>query len=193
MPVELWRPSLDLALHRNRNWAGVRFVQLATVRPDHRPSIRTLVFRGFLDDARRLLLTTDLRSAKRAEIDANPAGELCWYFPETREQFRLAGDLAVVDANAASPELLELRADVWAELSDDARLAFTWPEPGAVRDHALAFPTTYPDPAAPVESFGLLILNPFAVDHLELQGNPQHRWKYEADARGRWSGREVNP
>jgi hypothetical protein len=31
------------------------------------------------------------------------------------------------------------------------------------------------------------------VDHLELQGDPQHRWIYEADPRGRWSGREVNP
>ena len=96
MPAELWRPSLDLALHRNRSRPEMRLVQLATVRPDGRPAIRTVVFRGFLDDPRKLAFATDSRSAKRAEIEANPRGEICWYFPETREQFRVSGMLALI-------------------------------------------------------------------------------------------------
>lgn len=193
MPAELWRPSLDLALHRNRNHPELRLVQLATVRPDSRPAIRTVVFRGFLDDARKLVFTTDGRSSKRAEIDSNPRGEICWYFPDTREQFRLSGDLKLVDAEDPDPELQQVREDLWAELSDETRLSFTWPTPGEPRDVAARFPSVPPDPSRPLDPFCLVVLTAKEVDHLELQGTPQHRWKYEADARGRWSGREVNP
>jgi hypothetical protein len=38
-----------------------------------------------------------------------------------------------------------------------------------------------------------MILTATEVDHLELHGSPHHRWRFESDARGRWSGREVNP
>ncbi|MDG3003133.1 Npun_F5749 family FMN-dependent PPOX-type flavoprotein [Paludisphaera mucosa] len=193
MPAELWRPSLDLALHRNRHHYQMRLVQLATVRPDSRPSIRTVVFRGFLDDARRLVFTTDVRSSKRGEIENNPYGEICWYFPETREQFRLAGLLSLVDDCTPDAGLREARGDVWGGLSDATRLSFTWPAPGEPRDHDSPFPSVPPDASHPVETFCLMILTATEVDHLELQGDPQHRWKYEADPRGRWSGREVNP
>lgn len=191
--TELWRPSLDLALHRNRLHPGVRLVQLATVRPDRRPAIRTVVFRGFLDDACRLIFTTDVRSAKRAEIEAHPGGELCWYFPQTREQFRLSGNLDVIDSTVRSLELQRRRAEVWAELSEETQASFTWPPPGEIRDPSVPFPSVPPDPKNPVETFALLILAPMEVDHLELQGSPQHRWRYVVDAQGRWSGREINP
>lgn len=193
MPAELWRPSLDLALHRNRNRPELRFVQLATVRSDGRPAIRTVVFRGFLDDARKLIFTTDGRSAKHAQIEAHPHGEICWYFPETREQFRLAGFLTLVDEASVDVDLLQTRDDIWAEMSDETRLSFTWPTPGEPRNLSIRFPTTAPDPSYPADAFCLMILTAIEVDHLELQGSPQHRWKYEADALGRWSGREVNP
>ncbi|WP_165245698.1 Npun_F5749 family FMN-dependent PPOX-type flavoprotein [Paludisphaera soli] len=193
MPAELWRPSLDLALHRNRNNPGLRLVQLATVRPDGRPAIRTVVFRGFLDDTRQLAFSTDGRSAKRAEIAANPGGAVCWYFPETREQFRVTGLLSLVDASTPDPALREARADLWAELSDETRTTFTWPSPGEARDVGRPFPSTPPNRAEPVASFCLMILTATEVDHLELHSSPHHRWQFEADAQGRWSGREVNP
>ncbi|OJW22164.1 MAG: hypothetical protein BGO49_19210 [Planctomycetales bacterium 71-10] len=193
MPAELWRPSLDLALHRNRSRPEMRLVQLATVRPDGRPAIRTVVFRGFLDDPRKLAFATDSRSAKRAEIEANPRGEICWYFPETREQFRVSGMLALIGPGSTDPALRQARADLWAELGDEVRAGFTWPAPREPRDAASRFSDVPPAPSSPVENFLLLTLTATEVDHLELQGDPQHRWIYEADPRGRWSGREVNP
>lgn len=193
MPAELWRPSLDLALHRNRGRPEMRLVQLATVRPDGGPAIRTVVFRGFLDDPRKLAFATDSRSAKRAEIEANPRGEICWYFPETREQFRVAGLLALIGPGSTDPALRQARADLWADLSDEVRASFTWPAPREPRDAAARFPDVAPDASTPVDNFLLLTLTATEVDHLELQGDPQHRWIYEADSCGRWSGREVNP
>ena len=193
MPAELWRPSLDLALHRNRSRPESRLVQLATVRPDSRPAIRTVVFRGFLDGSHKLLFATDVRSAKRAEIEANPHGAICWYFHGTREQFRLSGLVSLVDAETAEHDLREVRTDLWRQLSDDSRIGYTWPTPGEPRHPSVRYPSTPPDLSQPADAFGLMILAPTEVDHLELHGSPQHRWKYEADARGRWSGREVNP
>ncbi|WP_337176516.1 Npun_F5749 family FMN-dependent PPOX-type flavoprotein [Paludisphaera sp.] len=193
MPAELWRPSLDLALHRNRTRPEMRLVQLATVRPDGGPAIRTVVFRGFLDDVRRLIFTTDSRSSKRAEIEADPRGEICWYFPESREQFRVSGVLELVGPGEADPDLGQARDDLWAELSDETRASFTWPTPREPRDDMARFASPPPSPETPAENFLLMILTATAVDHLELRAIPHHRWIYEADAHGRWTGREVNP
>jgi hypothetical protein len=36
------------------------------------------------------------------ELAANPHGEVCWYFPSTREQYRISGQLQVVGATTSS-------------------------------------------------------------------------------------------
>ncbi|HMF36692.1 MAG TPA: pyridoxamine 5'-phosphate oxidase family protein, partial [Isosphaeraceae bacterium] len=77
MAEELWRPSLDLALHRNRQSPQVRFVQLATIRETGRPAVRTLAFRGFLGETHQLTFATDGRSVKTAELEQSPYAEAC--------------------------------------------------------------------------------------------------------------------
>jgi PPOX class probable FMN-dependent enzyme len=175
MPDEPWRVPLDRALERNRRSPAHRFVQLATVGPDGRPAVRTVVFRGFLGDSRDLIFTTDARSAKRAEIERVPDAALCWCFAETREQFRLSGVVRLVDASTADARLQEARRDAWRSLSDETRAGFTWPAPGATRDPGAAFPTSSPDPGGPLDSFALMIFKAREVDHLELDGDPQSR------------------
>ncbi|MDR3621934.1 MAG: pyridoxamine 5'-phosphate oxidase family protein [Paludisphaera borealis] len=193
MPDEPWRPSLDLALHRNRRSPQLRFVQLATVRHDGRPTVRTVVFRGFLGDSSDMVFTTDVRSAKCAEIRRSPEAEICWYFPETCEQFRLSGVVRLVDASTADATLREARCETWRTLSDATRLSFTWPAPGEPRDARIAFSTIPPDSETPLDHFALMVFSAREVDHLEIDGDPQHRWEYAVDARSRWSGIEVNP
>ncbi len=78
-------------------------------------------------------------------------------------------------------------------MSDESRLTYTWPDPGVPRAALAPFPTCAPDPLEPLPHFCLLVLEVRDVDHLELQGNPQHRWRYSKDDLGRWSGMEVNP
>ncbi len=193
MAEELWRPSLDLALHRNRQSPQVRFVQLATVRDSGRPAVRTLVFRGFLGDTHKLTFATDGRSTKTAELENAPWAEACWYFHLTREQFRFGGTVISVGPETLERTLRETRLEVSREMSDESRLTYTWPEPGQARVPLAPFPTHAPDPLEPLPHFRLIVLEVRDVDHLELQGNPQHRWKYSMDDRGRWSGLEINP
>lgn len=193
MPDEPWRDALDRALERNRRSPQLRFVQLATIGLDGRPAVRTIVFRGFLGDTRDLIFTTDARSAKCAEIERAPDAALCWYFVESREQFRFSGVVRLVDASTPDPRLIEARRDAWRSLSDETRVSFTWPGPGAPREAGADFPVNPPDLDSPLDSFALMVFNPREVDHLELDGDPQNRWRHAVDERGLWSTRVVNP
>lgn len=193
MAEELWRPSLDLALHRNRQSPQVRFVQVASLRENGRPAVRTLAFQGFLGESHRPTFAIDGRSKKAAELEQSPWAEACWFFPLTQEQFRLHGTVAFVGPEARVQELREARVEVWRAISDESRLTYTWPAPGRPRMPLVPFPDENPDPLTPLPHFLLLVLEVWEVDHLELHGNPQHRWKYTRDAQGRWSGLEINP
>lgn len=193
MPETLWRASLVLALYRNRHVAQSRYLQLATIRGDGRPANRTVVFRGFLGDTHSIMVVTDTRSAKVRELDAVPWAEACWFFPMTREQFRLGGVAVVLREEAEDGADRQARRDAWRSLADATRQSFTWPAPGEPRDPLVPFAETVPDPDDPPPSFGLLVLDPVEVDHLELDGSPQNRWAYRRDDAGQWTGGEINP
>jgi len=194
MPLAPWRSLLACALHKNRKLPYARYFQLATIRTDGRPANRTLVFRGFLDDTNQLKIITDSRSQKVDQIDDQPWGEACWYFPESREQFRLAGQLTLVRVDHPDQALQAARKTTWQELSDPARLQFAWPHPGEARtDNNGAFSPPSPDPEQPIPNFCLLLLEPMEVDHLELRGDPQNRWLYYRNSSQEWSKQAVNP
>ena len=56
-----WKSTLNKALEANKQLKYSTFYQLATVRPDGKPSNRTVVFRGFLDDSTKITFTSDTR------------------------------------------------------------------------------------------------------------------------------------
>lgn len=193
MSLAPWRSLITRALHKNRSLAYARYVQLATVRENGLPANRTVVFRGFLEDTNQLKFITDIRSAKAEQIAKQPAAEICWYFPNTREQFRIAGELILVSADS-HPNLQAARIKMWQELSDAARLQFAWPNPGEMRVRTLeAFTPPAPDSIQPVENFCLLLLEPTQVDHLELRGEPQNRSVYHRKENQEWFTEAINP
>lgn len=196
MSAELapWRSPLARALHRHRRQPQARYLQLATVTADGYPANRTVVFRGFRRATNQVAIATDTRSEKVAHLAARPWGELCWYFPESREQFRLFGSFLAVGPGTAAPELQEERQRIWANLSEAARSQFAWPPPGqphAGCPEAFAGPPPPADP--PLATFCLLLLAPQRVDWLELRGEPQHRWRYLLTEGDRWQQLALNP
>jgi pyridoxamine 5'-phosphate oxidase len=189
-----WRSPLSRALHRNRSKPYSRYFQLATVHPDGRPANRTVVFRGFLPAANALMFVTDGRSQKVEDVATHPLAEACWYFTETREQFRLSGHLALIDAEHPNTDLKSRRQQVWENLTDKSRLQFHWPHPGQKRtEGAKRFEAPTPNPQMPPNSFCLGLLTPQAVDHLELKGAPQNRTHYSLIDTDQWSQVELNP
>ena len=204
MTLAPWRSLLSRALHRNRSLPNARFVQLATVRPDGSPANRTIVFRGFVGDQfcqngilhDTLQFVTDRRSEKAIEIEHQALGEVCWYFPKTREQFRLRGTLTLITEDTITTSdrpWQKVRSHLWQELSDNARIQFAWPHPGQSRAETDAFQIEPPDKTQPLPHFCALLLHPNVVDHLELRGEPQNRWHYERDKTSEWQQKAVNP
>jgi len=193
MSLAPWRSPLAHALHRNRALPYARYVQLATLRTDGRPANRTVVFRGFLENTNQLRFITDRRSEKTGQLEGQPWGEICWYFPKTREQFRILGTLRVVSADHADEEMLKARKMLWHDLSDGGRSQFAWASPKQPKTAPLE--QTTPDPLNPLSTFCLLLLEPTQVDHLELRGDPQNRYLYSKEEQepGTWSRVEVNP
>jgi pyridoxamine 5'-phosphate oxidase len=193
MSLAPWRSLITRALHKNRSLIYSRYVQLATVRENGLPANRTVVFRGFLEDTNQLKFITDIRSEKAEQIAKQPAAEICWYFPNTREQFRITGELILVTANSY-PHLQPARIKMWQELSDAARLQFVWPDPGEMRvQKPEAFTPPAPDTIQPGDNFCLLLLEPTQVDHLELRGEPQNRWVYHRNENQEWLTEAINP
>ncbi|MBD2528797.1 pyridoxamine 5'-phosphate oxidase family protein [Nostoc flagelliforme FACHB-838] len=194
MSLAPWRGAIAHALHRNRSLVYARYLQLATLQANGRPANRTLVFRGFLEDTNQLKFITDNRSAKADQIQQQPWAEVCWYFPNTREQFRITGYLTLVSSDDFHQDLQPARIAMWQELSDAARLQFAWPYPGKPRIQELsAFEPAAPDPVEPAANFCLLLLDPMQVDHLELRGEPQNRWLYCRNDQQEWSNEAINP
>jgi len=193
MSLAPWRSSLARAIDQHHSQPYSRYFQLATVQADGRPANRTVVFRGFLECTNQIKIIIDTRSQKTDQILHQPWGEICWYFTETREQFRLAGELILIDTNYPDPELQKARHSTWQDLSDNARLQFAWPDPGEPRAKREVFSPPPPNPATPLPNFCLLLLDPSQVDHLELRGDPQNRWLHLRCESQIWSTVAVNP
>ncbi|MGK7938797.1 MAG: Npun_F5749 family FMN-dependent PPOX-type flavoprotein [Crocosphaera sp.] len=186
-----WRTILSHALHRNRSLAHARYFQLATINIKGEPANRTVVFRGFLEGSNQIQIITDSRSEKINHINHNSASEICWYFPKTREQFRISGNLRIIDENNLEQSI---RLRVWQKLSDSAKQQFTWPKPGQpVTEKQQQFSLPIPSDNEPISDFVLLLFTPQKVDHLELREQPHQRTIYYLDDRGTWMIQTVNP
>jgi len=168
-------------------------VQLATVQANNRPANRTVVFRGFLEDSNSLKFVTDRRSQKVEQIAENPGGALCWYFPKTREQFRISGQLKVVSATEEDVDLLHLREMAWLALSEGARSQFAWPHPGQPKGNSETALQESVNLATPLEPFCLLLFIPHEVDHLELREQPHHRCSYTLQSDDNWEQQSLTP
>ena len=193
-----WREMILKSLKKNARLANARYAQLATVKENGRPANRTIVYRGFLNDTCRLTFVTDRRAKKIGELRVNPWVELCWYFPQTREQYRIAGRMSVVQAG--DDGMAGAREEAWKRMSDNARTQFAWPHPGLERgtDDSVFSPPppTSDDPV--LDDFCLLVLDPVEVDHLNLKSNERHLFHPPDDDAARvggtsWTSLRVNP
>jgi PPOX class probable FMN-dependent enzyme len=189
-----WRSLLARSLHLNRALPNARYCQLATLTLEGKPANRTVVFRGFREGSDCLQMITDRRSEKIPQILQCPQGEICWYFPKTREQFRLSGTIILITAEETHIHHRQARDRVWQELSDAARLQFAWPCPKQPRpDFPVAFTPELPSAKEPDENFCILLFEAMTVDHLQLKGNPQDRTLYTRTHSGHWQMEAVNP
>ena len=97
--------------------SAFRSPALATVGPDGRPQVRTVVLRGFDPAARVLIVHSDIRAAKIAALRANPDAALHVWDDGAQVQIRVDGT-AAISAND------ELARTEWARLHEGSRAAY---------------------------------------------------------------------
>jgi pyridoxamine 5'-phosphate oxidase len=72
---------------------------LATVGPDHRPSVRMVLLKDF--DPTGFVFYTNLESRKAMQLAGNPAAALCFHWKELEAQVRIEGRVSPVTAAEA--------------------------------------------------------------------------------------------
>uniref|UniRef100_A0A453J8A0 pyridoxal 5'-phosphate synthase n=1 Tax=Aegilops tauschii subsp. strangulata TaxID=200361 RepID=A0A453J8A0_AEGTS len=133
----------------------------ATVGAAGRPANRTVVFRGFQEQCDKIQINTDARSNKIGEIREWPLGEICWYFTDSWEQFRISGIIDVIDGSSLDPAKLQQREKAWFASSVKSRSQYLGQSPGVPVANDDHIKDVHIDPSAgPVDAYCLLTLDP---------------------------------
>lgn len=206
----IWRQRLARSLHINRSQVHSKYYQVASVCPSGRPKNRTMVFRGFLMGTQNLLSVTDLRSEKVSEWQGEEKlhFEICWYFTGSREQYRVAGEVALIsnvlessyqDLDLGELTKTSLIKQQWSNLSSNAKEPFFSSSPKAPFDDNSTLLTPQEEPITSAndvnmessDNFCVIVFTPLTVDYLNLKSKPQQRCLY--DIQDGWKEQEVNP
>ncbi|XP_042012653.1 pyridoxine/pyridoxamine 5'-phosphate oxidase 2-like isoform X2 [Salvia splendens] len=204
-----WKQLLLSSIEANSHLKHHSYFQLATVSSNNRPSNRTVVFRGFQDDGDKILINTDTRTRKINDLKHCPFTEICWYFMESWEQFRISGVVDVIDGTTPDPLKLEViplikmlstekqREKSWFASSLRSRVQYVGASPGlpAVASEQSSQSPSLDPSIGPVAAFCLLLFDPHQVDYLNLKSNERLVFTSIASDSGKklWTSQKVNP
>ncbi|XP_047336263.1 pyridoxine/pyridoxamine 5'-phosphate oxidase 2 [Impatiens glandulifera] len=196
--VAPWKQLLLTALESNSSTTknSAAFIQLATLGPDGRPANRTVVFRGFQEMTEKIQINTDCRSRKIDDLKHCPYAEICWYFTESWEQFRINGRVDVIDGSCSDLMKLQQREKAWFASSLRSRLQYLGPHPGLPSLTEQDPPPSIIDAGGgPVDSFCQLVLEPDKVDYLNLKIGKRVHFTSEVTINGdkHWTSDNINP
>ena len=175
----LWRQRLKASQSKEGKLASNRWIQLANVSKNNQPRVRTVVFRGWLDNS-TMLIYTDKRSQKYVDLETNNNVEVLWLFFKTKSQYRFKGIVSELKDNNK----------YWENLFDRSKEQWFWPYPGKKIDENEHTPSIDNKLSKP-NNFSVLKIKINEVDLLKLE-NPLHKrylWKKNND----WKCIEVYP
>ena len=165
--LPLWRQSLKASQSKEGKQSSNRWIQLANISKKNQPRVRTVVFRGWLDNT-TMLIYTDKRSEKYADLETNNNIEVLWLFYKTKSQYRFKGKVTDLKDNDK----------YWDDLSDRSKDQWFWPSPGKKIDRENSISSKNNKLSKP-DNFSVLKVEIDEVDLLKLE-NPFHKrfiWK----------------
>jgi len=175
--LPLWRQYIESALAAASNPHTAKYMQLASVDAQLGAQVRTVVYRGFAPFNQQpepcLWVATDSGSDKIAQFQANSKAQIAWYFVDTREQFRLSGEVELTGVEQSNQHG---RLALWQSMSNSAREAF-FTIVGKETDPI----DRNPEPltlSQPPDNFVLLSLQVQEVDHLQIAQLPHQRTRF---------------
>jgi pyridoxine/pyridoxamine 5'-phosphate oxidase len=190
---DLWGRLARAARDRRSAW---HLPALATVAADGAPHARILVLRRVAREARQLRLHTDVRTAKVAELAAEPRVALLFYDSGARLQLRVGGTASIL---ASGPEVEE----AWLAARPFSRRCYTAPlAPGTVADAPVsglpaALETREPtleESEAGRPNFAIVQVEVERLEflHLAFTGHRRGLFRFDA-ATGTWAGTWLIP
>ena len=165
--LPLWRQRLKASHSKEGKLASNRWIQLANVSKNNQPRVRTVVFRGWLDNS-TMLIYTDKRSEKYIDLESNNNIEVLWLFFKTKSQYRFKGKVYELDDNDK----------YWDNLLDRSKDQWFWPSPGKKIDNNNTI-SSIDNRLLKPNNFSVLKININEVDLLKLE-KPLHKryiWK----------------
>ncbi|WOG88647.1 hypothetical protein DCAR_0207882 [Daucus carota subsp. sativus] len=191
-----WKQLLLNAMQSNSHLKHSSYFQLATIGINGRPANRTVVFRGFQDNTNKIQINTDSRTHKIEDLKQCPFGEVCWYFTDSWEQFRINCVVDVIDGSNPDPIKLQQREKAWFASSPRSRLQYVGPYPGlpSISEQS-SEESSLDDSTGPVDAFCLLVLNPEQVDYLNLKENKRVNFtaRQSNESEKLWNSERINP
>ena len=179
MDLPLWRQRLKASQSKEGKLASNRWIQIANVSKNNQPRVRTVVFRGWLDNT-TMLIYTDKRSEKYKDIESNKNIEVLWLFFKTKSQYRFKGKVYEVGDNIK----------YWDNLYERSKEQWFWPSPGKIFDQKDNIPSLNKKLSKP-NNFSVLKININEVDLLKLE-KPVHK-RYLWKKSDNWKCIEINP
>ena len=172
----------DGAANPGSRW---RNLALGSIGLDGAPQVRTVVLRRFDPATHTLDTHTDIRSAKYAELLANPAATLHGWDPESGIQLRVSGVVSLHSGDDAARES-------WAALREASRGTYrVEPGPGTRLAQPDAVGPDCGDDAA-FGAFCVLRMRAHTLECLHL-GKDRHQRARFSWARGRAEGSWLMP
>ena len=157
---------------------------LATRGADGAPNARTVVLRAFDAGTRRLRVHTDRRSAKAAELAADPRVMLHGYDAAAEAQLRIAGRASLHHADA-------LAETAWTASRAFSRMCYAAAQPPGA---AVAAPPPAPrDAEAGRDNFMAVVITMDSLDWLLLAHEGHRRARFAWDGAGRLSASWIAP
>ncbi|MBU2878637.1 pyridoxamine 5'-phosphate oxidase family protein [Aliiglaciecola lipolytica] len=189
----MWLKKLQTSIVDSQTRPESKYVQLATTNNQNQPEVRTVVFRGFLNTTTSLLIHTDIRSNKINQIQTHNQAQICWYFSQSREQYRLTGNIQIIDFQNEQHQSLRLQH--WQNLSSSAQQSYSWETPGEILGLDDIHQAQVSDNVNQDEvsvNFALLLFSVSEVDHLQLKLTPHKRNRYIYSNHA-WQTLKINP
>ncbi|MCW8092022.1 pyridoxamine 5'-phosphate oxidase family protein [Alteromonas sp. ASW11-130] len=182
-----WQDKLNHSIDKTKNDPSSRFFQLATVDKFGCPHNRTVVMRHFHSEKGLIEIVSDRRSEKFEQLKFNSSVAICWYFSETREQYRMQCRTTLTCATADKSKL----AREWSLLSHDLQVQFFGPPPGSPLSSYGEWRNQ--DRANPPANFAIVNFFIETVDYLNVAESPHLRMKFFSDPQARWQTEQITP
>ncbi len=180
MDLPLWRQRLKASQSKEGKLASNRWIQIANVSKNNQPRVRTVVFRGWLDNT-TMLIYTDKRSEKYKDLEHNKNIEVLWLFLKTKSQYRFKGKVSELEDNNK----------YWDNLFYKSKDQWYWPSPGQKIDQENSISSRNNTLSKKPNNFSVLKIKIDEVDLLKLE-KPFHR-RYVWKKIDNWQCIEVNP